>query len=146
VAIPWQLWAPPLDPPVDGGLPVAIAQEIAGLYWASNPHLAAALMWEYFAATLDPTAAVAQVATGSQSVSYQPPRPAGPYGLAMAKAEWHRSFLGDLATVPLTVAGEGPTWPADWWQRDLEDRATWDTGAPPLPGVPIRRRPWPGCR
>jgi hypothetical protein len=99
----WQDWAPPLDPPTAGGLPEAQGQAIADTYWAPDPHLAAALMWEAYAATLPQTPAVAQVATGSQSVSYQPPAPGGEYGQAVARAAWHRSFGGTLATVRLDI-------------------------------------------
>jgi hypothetical protein len=106
-APPWQSWAPPLDPPTAGGLPVDQAEQIALAWWATEPHLAAALMWEALAATLAPTPTVAQVATGSQSVSYSPPRPGGDYGLAIARAEWHRAFLSTLHSVPLRLAGQG---------------------------------------
>ena len=44
--IPWQAWAPPLDPPVDGGLPEAEAAAIAEALWAEDPHLCAAMQWE----------------------------------------------------------------------------------------------------
>jgi hypothetical protein len=63
-----------------------------------------ALQWESYAATLPPSAAVSQVATGSQSVTYAPALPSGDYGLAIARAAWHRSFT-TLASVPLRVAG-----------------------------------------
>jgi len=97
----WQAWAPPLAPPAAGGLPAEQAQEIADACWDDEPHLAAALMWEAWAATLDPTHTVAQVATGVQSVSYSPAMPGGQYGLAISRANWHRSFLDGLASVPL---------------------------------------------
>jgi hypothetical protein len=97
----WQAWAPPLSPPATGGLPADQAQDIADAVWADEPHLAAALMWEAYAATLDPTHTVAQVATGSQSVSYSPAMPGGQYGLAISRAQWHRSFLDALVSVPL---------------------------------------------
>ena len=57
----WEAWAPPLAPPADGGLPVDDAQAIADAWWDDEPHLAAALMWEAYAATLPPALAVAQV-------------------------------------------------------------------------------------
>jgi hypothetical protein len=60
-------------------------------------------MWEAYAATLPPSAAVSQVATGAQSVTYNPALPAGDYGLAIARANWHRSFT-TLASVPLRSA------------------------------------------
>ena len=103
---PWQAWAPPLAPPADGGLPVDQAQEIAAACWDDEPHLAAALMWEAWAATLDPTHTVAQVSTGVQSVSYSPAMPGGQYGLAISRANWHRSFLDGLQSAPLRSTRE----------------------------------------
>ena len=99
----WRAWAPPIDPPTAGGLPEAEAQEIADAWWDDDPHEAAALMWESYAALLPPAPAVAQVATGSQSVSYSPPVPGGDYGLAVGRAAWHRSFVGSLHTAPLVT-------------------------------------------
>jgi hypothetical protein len=105
-------------------LPIAIGQEIAELYWSANPHLAAALMWEYYAAMLAPSPSVASVSTGVQSVAYT--GPGGAFGLAVARAEWHRSQLGDLASVPVVVGPGGANWPPDWWQRNLDDPLTWE--------------------
>jgi hypothetical protein len=102
----WAAWAPPLDPPTPGGLPVEEAEAIAEAWWPTDPHLCAALQWEAYAALLPPSASVAQVATGSQSVSYSPALPSGEYGLAIGRAAWHRSFT-TLASVPLVAA---PTW------------------------------------
>ena len=104
----WQTWAPPLDPPTAGALPIADAEQIAGLYWDDEPHLAAALMWEAYAAMLPPTHVVSQVATGSQSVSYSPAVPGGDYGLAISRANWHRSFVDTFASVPLEIARLDP--------------------------------------
>jgi hypothetical protein len=103
---PWAAWAPPLDPPTPGGLAAADAEAIALAYWHDDPHLAAALMWESYASTLPPGAPVSQVATGSQSVTYNPALPAGEYGLAIARAAWHRSFT-TAVSVPVRVA-RGP--------------------------------------
>lgn len=103
----WEAWAPPLAPPATGGLPVDQAQAIADLYWADEPHLCAALQWEFYAGTLTPTPAVSLVQTGAQSVSYSPAGPVGDYGLAIARAAWHRSFLDGLVSVPLRVAHDG---------------------------------------
>jgi len=98
------------------------AECIAAAAWPIDPHLAAAMMWEAYAAMLPPTPAVASVQTGAQSVSYSPAAPTGDYGLAMARAAWHRSFVaGQLISVPLAVTPPGgPAWPVDWWQRNLE--------------------------
>ena len=115
-APPWVAWAPPLDPPTPGGLPYDQAEQIADATWALSPHLCAALQWESYAAMQTPTPAVAQVTTGVQSVSYSPAAPTGQYGLAMARAAWHRSFLSTLESVPLQVAPVGiPMSAPDWW-------------------------------
>ena len=118
-AIDWEDWAPPLSPPVDGGLSVAVAQSIADVMWADDPHCAAAEMWEAYAATLPPTAPVAQVTTGAQSVSYSPASPAGDYGAALARANWHRSFCtGQLTSASLHSAMPKvvrPLYDDDWW-------------------------------
>ena len=53
-------WAPPLDPPTPGGLAAADAEAIALAWWHDDPHLAAALMWEPYAATLPPAPAVSR--------------------------------------------------------------------------------------
>jgi hypothetical protein len=113
----WESWAPPLDPPVAGGLPVDEAQQLADAYWDDEPHLAAALMWESYAATLTPTPSVSSVQTGAQSVAYRPAMPGGDYGLAIARAQWHRSFCDIADSVPLL--------------REL-----------PIPVNPLRAEPW----
>jgi hypothetical protein len=116
----WEAWAPPLAPPVDGGLPRDEAQDIADAWWDTDPHVAAALMWESYAATLPPAMAVAQVATGSQSVSYGRAVPGGALGEAITRAAWHRSF-SSAVSVPLRIARDDlPPVPIDWWQRNLE--------------------------
>lgn|SRR5215471_783957 len=120
MAIPWQLWAPPLDPPNDDGLPEEIAQEIAYAWWDTDPWLAAAMMWEAFALMQPLTPAVASVSTGAQTVSYS--QPGGRWAWAMARADWFRQQRGGLASVPLEVAPPGgQLLPLDWWQRNLED-------------------------
>ena len=114
----WEAWAPPLAPPADGGLPRDEAQAIADAWWDDDPHLAAALMWESYAATLPPAMAVAQVATGAQSVSYGRATPGGELGMAMARATWHRSFT-NAVSIPLRNAHDDflPR-PVDlnWWE------------------------------
>jgi hypothetical protein len=100
----WESWAPPLAPPADGGLPVEEAQDIAAAWWECEPHLAAALMWEAYAATLPAELPVSMVTTGSQSVAYGRAVPAGELGAALARAEWHRSFT-TAVSVPLRACG-----------------------------------------
>ena len=100
----WEAWAPPLAPPTDGGLPYDEAQAIADAWWDCSPHLASALQWEAYAATLPPSLPTAQVSTGTQSVSYGRATPGGDLGAAMARASWHRSFLDTLVSVPLRRA------------------------------------------
>ena len=102
----WQAWAPPLDPPTDGGLPADVAQQIADAYWSSDPHLAAALMWEAYAAMLPPSPSVASVSTGAQSVSYSPPVAGGGFGLAAGRAAYHRSLTCSLDTAVLVLAAD----------------------------------------
>jgi hypothetical protein len=102
---PWVAWAPPLDPPTSGGLPYDQAEAIADAVWAEDPHEAAALMWEAYAAMLPPAPAVASVQTGAQAVNYGSPVPGGELGLALGRAAWHRSFVTGLAvSVPLRAA------------------------------------------
>jgi hypothetical protein len=100
---PWELWAPPLAPPADGGLPYADAEAIAAAWWDDDPHLCAALQWEAYAATLPPALAVAQVSTGAQSVSYGRATPGGDLGAAMSRAAWHRSMADTSGSVPCEV-------------------------------------------
>jgi hypothetical protein len=119
-APPWVGWAPPLDPPTAGGLPYDQAEEIADATWALSPHLCAAMQWESYAAQLPPTPSVSQVSTGIQSVAYSPAGPTGSYGLAIARAAWHRSFLaGELVSVPLQVdpvpGHPRRPFPPPWW-------------------------------
>ena len=108
-APPWAAWAPPLDPPTAGGLPLAVAEQIAAdTGYPADPHWTAALQWEAYAATLAPTPVVSQVATGAQSVSYSPPAAVGEFGLANSRAQWHRSFLDTVASVPLATSHAVP--------------------------------------
>jgi hypothetical protein len=104
----WESWAPPLSPPTEGGLDRDEAQAIAGAVWVDGGELAmhecAALQWTSYAATLPPAPAVSAVTTGAQSVVYGQPIPGGELGLAIGRANWHRSFLsGQLVSVPLQV-------------------------------------------
>ena len=116
----WQAWAPPLDPPTAGGLPLDVATDIADTYWETEPHLCAALQWEYYAAMQVPTPSVSSVSTGVQSIAYAPPAATGEYGLAMARAQWHRSFIeGMLESVPLCNSSSPvdryPLRDMSWW-------------------------------
>jgi hypothetical protein len=124
----WTLWAPPLDPPVAGGLPQAAAQAVADACWQTDPHLCAALQWEAYAAMLPPTGgAVASVSTGAQSVSYSPPMPGGAAGLAMARAAWHRSLAQNAGSVPLTQGEPAlPSVPGSPWQQDAAGQLWWE--------------------
>lgn len=97
----WESWAPPLDPPEAGGLDYDEAEQLAAAYWDSEPHLCAALQWESYAATLKPAATVSSVQTGAQSVTYSPAQAGGDYGLAIARAAWHRSFCDSADSAPL---------------------------------------------
>ena len=115
---PWVLWAPPLDPPVDGGLPYDQAQAIADAYWDS-PHLAAALMWESYAAMRCLRCLSRPPRPKAQTVAYSPAAPTGDYGLAISRAAWHRSFIGDelVSVVLVSTARHAPPlvpW-TSWW-------------------------------
>lgn len=116
----WLAWAPPIDPPTPGGLPIEMAEDI-GRGWGGDEeshHLTAALMWEAYAATLPPAASVSSVQTGAQSVVYNPAVPGGDYGRAISRAAWHRSFTGGLVSVPLVLAppyDPGPLPEGEWW-------------------------------
>jgi hypothetical protein len=105
----WQLWAPPLDPPVEGGLPLETATQIAAA--CPDPWLAAAIMWETWAAMAPLEPSVTQVATGVQSVSYSTPE--NRWSMAMLRAEWLRSMRGGLASVPLVLVDDAG--PPCWW-------------------------------
>lgn len=106
----WQTWAPPLDPPTDGGLPVGQAEQIIAEWWDIDRHRAAAEMWEAYAATLPPSASVSSVQTGAQSVVYAPAQAGGDYGLALSRAQWHRSRASNAESVPLAVGPPDPLW------------------------------------
>jgi hypothetical protein len=117
----WQPWAPPLDPPTAGGLPADVAAGIADAWWSADPHMAAALQWEAYAAMLPPSPSVSNVSTGVQSVAYSPPVPGGDYGLAISRAAWHRSLAGSAASAPLTLADPAietvpQYWPPRLWE------------------------------
>jgi hypothetical protein len=55
----------------------------------TDPHLAAALAWEAWAATLDAEPVVQSVSTGAQSATYS--KGYSKYSNAMERATWHRS-------------------------------------------------------
>jgi hypothetical protein len=120
--MPWQAWAPPLDPPTAGALPADMAMAIADEWWDADPHMCAALQWEAYAAMLPPGASVAQVSTGAQTVSYSPAAPPGALGMAMARAAWHRSFVtGELISVPIRATTRHRYWCGDswvWWTSE----------------------------
>jgi hypothetical protein len=124
----WEDWAPPLDPPTAGGVPYDAAEAIAEEYWDSEPHLCAALQWEYYAAMQTPSPSVMSVSTGVQSIAYSPAAPTGEYGTAMARAQWHRGFIsGAIESAPLTSSMPKPE-PRTIWRTAqvldaLEDRS-----------------------
>jgi len=133
----WRDWAPPLDPPTTGGLPVDDAARIAAAYWRDDPHLCAALQWEAYAATLPPAASVSQVQTGMQSVTYSPPMPGGSYGEAISRAQWHRSFCTSLHSFETRAVvryrpNPGPAWhPLLLTTRTAKPPAAQRTATPP---------------
>jgi hypothetical protein len=120
--------APPLDPPVEGGLPLDLAEDFADDWWGDDPYYALGLMWDAYCGMLGPPAGgISHVQTGAQAVSYSPPMATGEGATACAKAQWYfsRSIhgAGGLASVPLARSFEGiaDDEPIDWWQRDLDE-------------------------
>jgi hypothetical protein len=75
--------------------------EIAAIEgYQDNPHLAAAVAWEEYAATQEVeygAASVVSVSTGAQSVQYGA---SGPGSAALARANWHRA-RAKVESVPL---------------------------------------------
>lgn len=55
----------------------------------NDPHMAAALAWEAWAAVADDTPVVQSVSTGAQSATYA--KGHSPFTAAMDRAAWHRS-------------------------------------------------------
>jgi hypothetical protein len=113
----WAALAPPLDPPTDGGVPLAVAQGIADQFWPDHPYLTWGLMWEYYALMQPPVAAVASINTGVQSVAYTGGQ--SPYDTYMARAQvFFDRAMGNLVSVPLTVGYPdvwGPLRDMSWW-------------------------------
>jgi hypothetical protein len=99
----WELWAPPLNPPTAGGLPVDVAEAIVRSWWAEDWARCMELMWSSYAATLPPEPSVRSVSTGAQSVTYSSGG-GGEFGLAVARAAWFRSMAGSFVSVPLRRA------------------------------------------
>ena len=111
-------WFPPVDPPVDGGLPLDDAEAIADEWWDDDPFYAAGLAWQHYAAQLvasgggdggvPSSGAVTSVSTGIQSVSFSDPVVMAAYGEAERKAEWFFSHSthgsGGLVSLPLSRA------------------------------------------
>lgn len=64
----------------------------------TDPHLAAALAWEAWAAVADDTPVVVSVSTGAQTASYG--RGFSPHHNAMERAAWHRT-RAKLTSVPV---------------------------------------------
>lgn len=101
----WERWFPPLDPPVDGGLPFDVAEAIAVEWWDCDPHEAAALAWETYAASMEPEPSIRSVTTGVQSVSYD--SGGSKWAQAVARAAWHKSMAGSGGSIPLDLAPPG---------------------------------------
>ena len=117
---PWESWAPPLDPPAPGGLPIGQAQAIAQAWWELDPHLCAALMWESYAATLDPEPSVASVTTGAQSVVYSGGG-GGAFGKASARAAWHWQRCASAGSVPVVLTTALPEGPPPNWLGEADE-------------------------
>jgi hypothetical protein len=116
--VPWELFGPPTDPPVEGGLPAALAAKIIAVE-RDCPWETAALLWDAYAAMLPPEPVALSVTTGAQSVGYGPGG-GGAVGAARDRAAMLRDMCGTLVSVPLG-ADRPQAWPVDWWQRNLCD-------------------------
>lgn len=114
----WELWAPPLDPPTEGGLDRALAERIAEADF-DCPYTAPALMWDAYAAQQAPEPVVASVSTGVQQVTYA--GGSGPSTVARARAEWLRSLCGTVGSVETVTSTSAARLPPDWWQRNLDE-------------------------
>ena len=100
----WELWAPPLAPPADGGLPYAEAEAIASAWWDNDPHLCGAPPMGVVRGDDAPGAGRrAGLDRRSERVSYGQATPGGDLGAALARASWHRSFTSAVS-VPLRTA------------------------------------------
>lgn len=125
----WEAFAPPLDPPTEGGLPRAVAERFAETWWETDPWYAVGLMWDHYAGMCeDPAGAamVSSVSTGAQTVSYRPVGPVGECARRAARASWYfarsQQGFGGLYSVALHRADQAALdLPFDWWQRNLDD-------------------------
>ena len=83
-----------LDPTswMPAGMPTGDKDDIAAAY-PGDPHAAAAVAWEVWAATVqdDGTVGVQSVTTGAQTVTYAGSSGSGVVGDALRRAAWHRS-------------------------------------------------------
>lgn len=93
-----------------------------------DPHMAAALAWESWAAQQDPSDASTQrprsVSTGAQSVTYD--GPSSTYGAAMERAKFHR------ARARAYSAELGPTY-GPGWGADPDEQYLDVYGSPAMP-------------
>ena len=92
-----------------------------------DPHLAAALAWEAWAATRHSTGdggsmGAQSVSTGAQSVAFGDGYGSGEQGEALRRAAWHRA-----RSKPRSV-DLGPLYAAEKHQGWFDDTADWDTG------------------
>jgi hypothetical protein len=102
------------------GLPDDVKDRISAAH-PDDPHMAAAMAWEAWAATLAasgdaPLSGVTSVSTGSQSVSYGG-RGHGAIASALDRASWHRS-RARVYSVPV-----GPTFRGG--NRVIDTRPVW---------------------
>lgn len=116
--------APPIDwmpPLLDDARKAEIAAEV------SDPHMAAAVAWEEWAATLDVEGAVTSVSTGAQTITYA--KGHSPWQAAMDRASWHRS----RSSIKSVAFGGRYVW--GWDRTEERDQSTYDSEPMPLTGM-----------
>jgi hypothetical protein len=129
--VDYTAWMPTAMPPEE-------KQEHADA-WPDDPHMAAAVAWESWAAQQQEdeataaTAGIRSISTGAQSVTYDGPRTAS--GRASARAVWHRAraraYSVDVG--PTFQVGRSP------WAGDDEEGTVIQTyPSPPIPPT----QPW----
>ena len=91
----------------------------------NDPHMAAALAWESWSATLAAEASVASVSTGAQSVTYR--GGSSPFDVAVERANWHRSRARVKAVQVGPKHGYG-------WVESPRDIATYESAPMPVTG------------
>lgn len=107
------------------GMDPAEKQAIADSY--DDPHMAAAIAWETWAAQMDAEGNVTSINTGAQSITYA--KGSSPFTVAMERATWHRN----RATVRSVNVGEHYRY--GWTHHRERDQQTYDSAPIPPTGI-----------